>query len=85
MTPVFIDQFYWARRVDALRVGVGFSAPLKSIRAAALGAAIRTCVSDVWISPEKFGSLPERCKLNLPAFNLPEQRLPETQIRVPRR
>ena len=46
MTPVFIDQFYWARRVDALRVGVGFSAPLKSIRAAALGAAIRTCVSD---------------------------------------
>ena len=35
VTPVFIDQFYWARRVQALRVGVGFSEPLRSIGAPA--------------------------------------------------
>ena len=48
VTPVFIDQFYWARRVQALRVGVGFSEPLRSIGAPALAAAIKECLT----SPE---------------------------------
>jgi len=45
VTPVFIDQFYWARRVSALRVGYGFSEPLRAIGAPALAAAIKECVT----------------------------------------
>jgi sterol 3beta-glucosyltransferase len=49
VTPVFIDQFYWARRVQALRVGVGFSEPLASLDAPALAAAIKECVTSAEI------------------------------------
>ena len=45
VTPVFVDQFYWAQRVAALRVGVGFgTTPLLKVTAADVAAAIRACV-----------------------------------------
>ena len=45
VTPVFVDQFYWAQRVSALRVGVGFgTTPLLKVTAADVAAAIRACV-----------------------------------------
>lgn len=49
VTPVFIDQFYWARRVQALRVGVGFDTPLRSLGAPALAAAIKECLTSAEI------------------------------------
>ena len=51
VTPVFIDQFYWARRVSALRVGYGFSEPLRSLGAPALAAAIKECVTSAESAP----------------------------------
>ena len=45
VTPVFVDQFYWAQRVSALGVGVGFgTTPLLKVTAADVAAAIRACV-----------------------------------------
>ena len=45
VTPVFIDQFYWARRVNIQKVGYGFSEPLLSIKGTELGEAIKRCVN----------------------------------------
>lgn len=45
VTPVFVDQFYWAQRVSALRVGFGFgTTPLLKVTAADVAAAICACV-----------------------------------------
>lgn len=45
VTPVFVDQFFWAQRVAAMRVGVGFgTTPLLKVSAADIASAIRACV-----------------------------------------
>ena len=45
VTPVFVDQFFWAQRVTAMRVGVGFdTTPLLKVSADDVAAAIRACV-----------------------------------------
>ena len=76
VTPVFIDQFYWARRVSALRVGYGFSEPLRSLGAPALAAAIKECVTSAESAPRgalERGDAPSRMTrddLRVPRPNL---------------
>ncbi|KAL1528314.1 hypothetical protein AB1Y20_009669 [Prymnesium parvum] len=45
ITPVIIDQFFWARRVNHLGVGHGFTKPLLRIGSSQLGEAIKRCVN----------------------------------------
>lgn len=46
ITPVMTDQFYWATRINSLKVGEGFSTQLNKINPAALSAAIKECTSN---------------------------------------
>jgi UDP:flavonoid glycosyltransferase YjiC (YdhE family) len=45
ITPVMVDQFYWASHVNRLNVGKGFSTQLNKIKPAELSAAIAECIS----------------------------------------